>query len=64
MGCPDRGSSGGVEAAAALQLLVELPPRRVLQDEEHPAPVVEVVVEAQDVGVPGGGGDERGGHTQ
>lgn len=50
-----RGAAGLVEAAAALQLLVELPAGGVLQDEVDALAVVEVVVEAQHVGVPGAG---------
>ncbi len=42
-----------VEASAALQLFVHLSPRSVLQDQKHSRVVLEVVVEAQDVGMPG-----------
>lgn len=51
---PDRGCPLLIEGPALLQLLVELPARGVLQNQVDPPPVIEVVVEPQDVGVPGG----------
>lgn len=54
---PDRGCSLLVESVAFLQLLVELPSGGILQNQVDPSPVVEIVVETQDVGMPAGDRD-------
>ena len=52
---PDRGCSLLVKSAALLQLLVELPPGGILQNQVDPSSVIEIVVQTQDVGMPGRG---------
>lgn len=49
---PDRGCSLFIKSAALLQLLVELPSGGILQNQVDPPPVIEIVVETQDVGMP------------
>ena len=56
---PDRGCSLLIKSSALLQLLVELPPGGILQNQVDPSPVIEIVVETQDVGMSGRG--DRGG---
>lgn len=51
---PHRGRPLLIDCVALLQLLVELAPGRIFQDQVHTALVVEVVVQAQDIGMPGG----------
>lgn len=49
---PHRGCALLVQRVAFLQLLVELTPRRILQDQVYPPRIMEIVVQTQDVGVP------------
>lgn len=47
-----RGTALVIEHPAVLQFSVQLAFRSKLQDEVHPRRVVEVAIEAQDVGMP------------
>ena len=58
---PYCGSSLFIEPFLLLQLLVEFPLRGILQNEVHSSAVIEVSIETENIGVPGGegGGRER-----
>ena len=51
-GLPYRGGALVVKASTFLELLVQLAPGGVLQDQEDSRTVVEVIVKAKDVGMP------------
>lgn len=61
---PNRGCSLLVKSAALLQLLVELPAGGILQNQVDPSTVIEIVVETQDVGMPGRRDIEASGHIR